>query len=458
MSKPFDYSKWDNIELSDDEDDVHPNIDRESWFRLKHRSRVEREEKEDKDKKRIQDENAKANLRIKEINKILSKSASVGEGSDSDSDDDLEDLEGLRAELKALEDSITDNQAKLDHYEKNKKWNVDNMCNVVEERTIVNANVKESKFSDAGYALPTEAEQAAAQAAAEKQMEKKSQAGSRESSGNKTGIPTEKLSKAKLEDSKKAEDPATSKKDPVAVSKSSESSASALSAKSPQLHPQPDSELSVSVAMLSYHEFTQKYADTVEEFMSIESLDKSRDFLLNNGDVLLQENASNYLLLASLEDEMNGLHQKMKLVARQSQIISNIAELAKSLKTHPGNVIHPFFQRLQNKELYDGFMDGVNQFIQRVEVRAVQKRKEMDEERAREAGEPVDVSEIPREERLGPGGLDPMEVFETLPEAMQEAFESREKDKLEAALQAMSPDEASYHLQRCIDCGLWNSG
>ncbi len=25
MSKPFDYSKWDNIELSDDEDDVHPN-------------------------------------------------------------------------------------------------------------------------------------------------------------------------------------------------------------------------------------------------------------------------------------------------------------------------------------------------------------------------------------------------------------------------------------------------
>lgn len=322
----------------------------------------------------------------------------------------------------------------------------------------MNANVKESKFSDAGYALPTEAEQAAAQAAAEKQMEKKSQAGSRESSGNKTGIPTEKLSKAKLEDSKKAEDPATSKKDPVAVSKSSESSASALSAKSPQLHPQPDSELSVSVAMLSYHEFTQKYADTVEEFMSIESLDKSRDFLLNNGDVLLQENASNYLLLASLEDEMNGLHQKMKLVARQSQIISNIAELAKSLKTHPGNVIHPFFQRLQNKELYDGFMDGVNQFIQRVEVRAVQKRKEMDEERAREAGEPVDVSEIPREERLGPGGLDPMEVFETLPEAMQEAFESREKDKLEAALQAMSPDEASYHLQRCIDCGLWNSG
>ena len=53
MSKQFDYSKWDNIELSDDEEDVHPNIDRESWFRMKHRSRVEREQHEAADKKRI---------------------------------------------------------------------------------------------------------------------------------------------------------------------------------------------------------------------------------------------------------------------------------------------------------------------------------------------------------------------------------------------------------------------
>ena len=56
MSKPFDYSKWDNIELSDDEDDVHPNIDKESWFRLKHRSRVEREQAEEADKARIRQE------------------------------------------------------------------------------------------------------------------------------------------------------------------------------------------------------------------------------------------------------------------------------------------------------------------------------------------------------------------------------------------------------------------
>ena len=389
---------------------------------------------------------AKANLRIKEINKILSKSNSA----DSDSDDDLEDLDGLKAELTALQKSNAENQIKLDTYEKNKKWNVDNMCHVVEERTIVNDNVGESKFSSSGFALPKEADlgvdasqdgettdvKVATAKAAEKKAEK----------AKSEVVPTKEMAKSNVTEKAKPATTTTS----TAVSK-------------PQ--PQPDSPLSsVSVSMLSYHEFTEKYADTVEQFMAIESLDKSKEFLIQNGNILLQENASNYLLLASLEDEMNGFHDKMKLVARQSQIISNIAELAKSLQRHPGNVILPFFQRLDNKELYDGFMEGVHGFIKRIEVRAVEKRKEIDEERAREAKErgasgedAVDVSEIPREERLGPGGLDPLEVFESLPECMQEAFESREKSRLEEALLSMKPEQAEYHMKRCVDSGLWNA-
>lgn len=390
---------------------------------------------------------AKNNLRIKEINKILSK-ASAG-GDDSDSDDDLEDLDGLRSELKALQDANSDCQAKLDYYEKNKKWNVDNMCHVVEERTIVNKNAAESKYSEAGFALPKEE---VGETAAEKKTEKESKASAKEA------VPTEKMSKTNIADSATKEATTTAKAESAAP-------APKKLPKAPQLQPQPDDNTkSVSVSMLSYHEFTEKYADVVEQFMALESMDKSKEFLLQNGDVLLQENASNYLLLASLEDEMNGYHEKMKLVARQSQIISNIAELAKSLKMHPGNVIHPFFTRMDQKDLYNGFMEGVNEFIKRIEVRAVQKRKELDEERARELQEKgadadgaVDVSELPLEERLGPGGLDPVEVFDSLPESMQDAFESRQKEKLEAALRAMPPEEANFHLQRCIDSGLWNA-
>merc|ERR1719491_596980 len=225
----------------------------------------------------------------------------------------------------------------------------------------------------------------------------------------------------------------------------------------PQLQPQPDEANSVSVSMLTYHEFTQKYADVVEQFMGIQSMDRSKEFLLQHGDILLQENAANYLLLASLEDEMNGLREKMRLTARQSQLISNITELAKSLRNHPGNVIKPFFMRMEEKVHLDGFTTGCEGFIQNLIKRAVVKRKEIDEERARESEEDsVDLQEVPKEERLGPGGLDPVEVFESLPLIMQEAFESRDTEELKKALMSMPPDEAELHMKRCVDSGLWN--
>lgn len=190
--------------------------------------------------------------------------------------------------------------------------------------------------------------------------------------------------------------------------------------------------------------------------MALSSLDKSRDFLIQHGTILLQENASNYLLLASLEDEMNGFRDKMRLTARQSQIISNITELAKTMRSHPGNVIIPFFKRLEEKEHFDGFMTGLEQFVANLIKRAVVKKREMDEERAREEG--VDLKDIPKEERLGPGGLDPVEVFESLPISLQEAFESRDTEILKKAIMAMNPEEAEMHMQRCVAAGLWNEG
>jgi len=70
----------------------------------------------------------------------------------------------------------------------------------------------------------------------------------------------------------------------------------------------------------------------------------------------------------------------------------------------------------------------------------------------------VDLEDVPAEERLGPGGLDPVEVFDTLPASMQEACESRNKDKLKEALMDMAPEEVEMHLKRCVDSGLWNEG
>mmetsp|Transcript_21631 Transcript_21631/g.47896 ORF Transcript_21631/g.47896 Transcript_21631/m.47896 type:complete len:449 (-) Transcript_21631:354-1700(-) len=448
MSKPFDYSKWDNIELSDDEDDVHPNIDRESWFRMKHRSRVEREEHEEKDKKRINSEMDKANQRIKMLERDLQKIAKAkAEDSDSDDDDDLDDTEAIKIEMEELRSQNAQRQSTLDEYEKNKKWNVDNMFEVKDERTMVNKDAAKTNYTSTGHAQSTVSGEQA-----KKEFEK---------------------ARLKAEQKKKEQEAASTKKATTTKAETTTGPAkpAAGPAKPPSTTAAPTkpntdpTEVDSDPAFLyTYHEFTERYSDLCEQFMFLKTFDKSKEFLLKHGTILLQEHAANYLLLATLEDEMNGKHDEMKQRAKQSQIVTNIAELAQSWKTHPGNSIMPFFNRLEQREFLEGFLAGVRVFVEKIQKRAVVKRKEIDAARREDEQngstvkkEGVDLSEIPKEERLGPGGLDPLEVIESLPQSMQDAFASREVDQLRKALMEMDPKDAEYHMKRCVDSGLWNA-
>jgi cell division cycle protein 37 len=445
MAKPFDYSKWDKIDLSDDEEDCHPNIDKESWFRMKHRSRVEREEKEAKDTERILKEMDKANQRIKQLQynlKKLDDAKSKDSDSDDDDDVDLDDRKTIQTELDALHSANATRQAKLDEYEKNKKWNIDNMFEVKEERTLINSNADLS-YTPTGFVIDKE----------QQKLTKSTQ--SLSVKDKEDSKPAAKSTTTTKDDPPKSATETTVKKSTPAVAATAaaakpEKPSSYDQAKNPEKH-------GVSGAFETYHEFTQKHSDRVEEFMALATLEESKQFLLKYGDILLQENACNYLLLASLEDEMNGCREKMKRTARQSQIITNIAELAKTLQTHPGNVIVPFFTRLEQREPLGEFISGVNVFVERIIRRAVVKKAEIDEERRKKEGA-RDLDEIPVEERLGPGGLDPLEVIQSLPEALQDAFESRDIDELKRVLSEMDPHEAEYHMKRCVDSGLWVAG
>jgi hypothetical protein len=56
-----DFCMWDHIEVSDDEDDTHPNIDTPSLFKWRHEARVQRLEEmkgktdaDDAEKKRVE--------------------------------------------------------------------------------------------------------------------------------------------------------------------------------------------------------------------------------------------------------------------------------------------------------------------------------------------------------------------------------------------------------------------
>ena len=149
MAKPFDYSKWDHIELSDDEEDFHPNIDNDSMVRLKRRTREEREAQEAAQKKGWEDKKAENRNKMQELSQRLAAlQTKAGEADDADKDEKA----SLGRQIRGYErenDELSENLRKM---AKKKKWNVGNMCRTVEDRTIVNSNSSEDSKRAAGPA------------------------------------------------------------------------------------------------------------------------------------------------------------------------------------------------------------------------------------------------------------------------------------------------------------------
>ena len=115
------------------------------------------------------------------------------------------------------------------------------------------------------------------------------------------------------------------------------------------------------------------------------------------------------------------------------------------------DAIKPLFQKMLNPAAAQNFEEHLEEYIMHVKTRAEVKKQEM-----LEADD--DESEyVPLQgEHVGPGGLDPAEVFETLPQVMQDAFGERSIEALKQALQALKPEDAQYHMKRCVGqgCGI----
>lgn len=362
------YSKWDNLEISDDESEVHPNIDRNSWFRMRHRQRVEREEQEQKEQEALQAANDADKKRIDEI-----KAAVKGMAEEA--------AEPLRAELDMLIGNIDKRSERWDFIEKHKKLNVDNICHVVEERTILTDNPNVTPIEDV---FPKAAERMKQQQRdADSAMLPSATAGPKES-----GL----------------------------------------------------------VEMEDYSEFVEMYTATMEEYLQCGSWEKSHELLHKNGGVLLHQHSQTYCLLDCLEQEMNRNFDQMKLSSRQSQILSSITEWATTTKKHPRDVVPLFFHRMAGAEAMTAFQTGVTDFIDKIKKRAVDKRKEMQEDEKRERI------------KNSPGGLDYMEVLEQLPARMKAAFESQDIPLLHQVLAEMDAEDSRKYMDLCIRSGLWNPG
>ncbi|KAG5682076.1 hypothetical protein PVAND_011458 [Polypedilum vanderplanki] len=337
-----DYSKWKNIEVSDDEDDTHPNIDTPSLFRWRHQARIERMEEMEQQKKQLESA-------IKENEKLLN---------------DLKEKLKISPEDKKLTDEIKKQEAeriKLMDVQKDLKkkeqlapWNVDTLSQPKFSKTVIN------KKDERNYEEMTDEEK-------EQHMKK----------------------------------------------------------------------------------FVKENEALMKQFGMLRKFDDSKTFLMKHTS-LVHEDTANYLVIWCINLEMEEKHELMTHVAHQCICMQYMLELSKQLKIDPRACIAPFFERIQTAdvEYKRQFEDEIAAFIGRIERRAKEKiaeaLKEQEEEEKRE-----------RLARLGPGGLDPAEVFETLPKDLQVCFETRDTEMLKEVISKMPEDEAKYHMKRCVDSGLW---
>ncbi|VDL71433.1 unnamed protein product [Nippostrongylus brasiliensis] len=338
---PIDYSKWKAIEVSDDEDDTHPNIDTPSLFRWRHQARLERM--------------AEKKQKREEIEKNKTTSNSKIESTDI-STEEKEKLEKELNEIKDQEAKWLAKEKELEEQERLEPWNVD---------TIGHEAFSYSRINKVGEKKPP-----------------------------------------------------------------------------PKLSDEEDSKRMTN--------FFDQNESLIQEYGKLKSLEESEEFILEHPH-LASEYTANYLTIDALNLAIDNKEEEMCNVARQCIVVQYLLELAKNMNAIPTNIniIKAFFKKFRSADpqYLKLYTDEVAAFEDRLRRRAKEKRDAALAE--------YEAEEKEKRIAAAPGGLDPQEVYESLPAEMRAAFDSQDVSKLQEVAVTMDREVFSYHFQRCIESGLW---
>ncbi|VDP49617.1 unnamed protein product, partial [Schistosoma margrebowiei] len=153
-------------------------------------------------------------------------------------------------------------------------------------------------------------------------------------------------------------------------------------------------------------EFVNKHNKAIRKFGLLQKPLDSQNFLVKHPDLVCEETA-NQLVIWCIDLAMEEKFELMEHVSHQCIVMQFMLELAKSLKVDPRACIRPFFAKFKNPEpeYQKAFNDELSAFRERIRARAKVRLEEA----------MMQIEEEEKQKRLGPGGLDPVEVFESLP-------------------------------------------
>ncbi|PAV60763.1 hypothetical protein WR25_25428 [Diploscapter pachys] len=343
---PIDYSKWKEIEVSDDEDDTHPNIDTPSLFRWRHQARLERMAEKKQKKEELEKEKSS------DLEDKLKSSSISGE--------EKAKIQKQIDDVRAQEEAYIAKERELEEQERLEPWNVD---------TIGREAFSSSRINKIGEKKPTQQ----------------------------------------------------------------------------TLNDEEDSKRMT--------QFFEQNEELLQTYGKLHGLKASEEYLLEHPH-LCSEYTANYLTIEALNLAIDNKDDEMCCMAEQCVIVQYLLELAKSLSAVATNtnVIKNFFKKFAaaDPSYMKMFKDEVASFQDRLRRRAKEKRD-------------AAIAEYEAEEKekriaSAPGGLDPIEVYDSLPEEMKTAFDSQNVEQLQQVAINMDKEVFAYHFQRCIDSGLWVPG
>lgn len=118
-----------NFQISDDEDETHPNIDTPSLFRWRHQARVERMEERRREKDTLENRKKDNFRKLSETRKKLA---------DADASTDLTELKKVLAQLEKDDKEIQNKEDELKKKDRQTPWNVDTISEPGFTKTVIN--------------------------------------------------------------------------------------------------------------------------------------------------------------------------------------------------------------------------------------------------------------------------------------------------------------------------------
>ncbi|NXL85870.1 CDC37 protein, partial [Alectura lathami] len=183
--------------------------------------------------------------------------------------------------------------------------------------------------------------------------------------------------------------------------------------------------------------FVERYEKQIKHFGMLRRWDDSQKYLSDNPHLVCEETA-NYLVIWCIDLEVEEVWRP-PLPPLPPLFFFFVCLDPSPPRRSPALC---FVAQTADQQYMEGFNDELEAFKERVRGRA----KARIEKAMRE------YEEEERQKRLGPGGLDPVEVYESLPPELQKCFDVKDVQMLQDTISKMDP---TYHMQRCIDSGLW---